>query len=225
MKVYHGSDTRIEYIDFNKCNLGKDFGRGFYVTKLHDQAVSMAVRVAKWNKKTPIVSEFDFDEFALVDNDLKKLHFADYTDEWLDFVVLNRKNKTGQQAHDYDIVEGPVADDKIATEVDRYLEGSLSREQFMRELTHHPSHQICFCTMQSLQALSQPKGKIDIAIYDIGAHVVKSLILDYDINEMEALDWYYTSNTYGQIADESTLFYQKPWQEIYEMLTAELKDV
>ena len=101
MKVYHGSDTRIEYIDFNKCNLGKDFGRGFYVTKLHDQAVSMAVRVAKWNKKTPIVSEFDFDEFALVDNDLKKLHFADYTDEWLDFVVLNRKNKTGQQAYLY----------------------------------------------------------------------------------------------------------------------------
>jgi len=138
--------------------------------------------------------------------------------------VLNRKNKTGQQAHDYDIVEGPVADDKIATEVDRYLEGSLSREQFMRELTHHPSHQICFCTMQSLQALSQPKGKIDIAIYDIGAHVVKSLILDYDINEMEALDRYYTSKTYGQIADESTLFYQKPWQEIYEMLSTELKN-
>jgi len=44
MKVYHGSDTQIEQIDLNKCKLGKDFGQGFYVTKLQDQAVTMAER-------------------------------------------------------------------------------------------------------------------------------------------------------------------------------------
>jgi len=31
-------------------------------------------------------------------------------------------------------------------------------------------------------------------------------------------DRYYTSNTYTQLADESTEFYLKSWQEIYELL-------
>ena len=149
------------------------------------------------------------------------LRFDDYSEEWLAFVVLNRKNEAGQQAHDYDIVEGPVANDKIATEVDRYIEGIISGEQFLNDLTHNPSHQICFCTMQSLQALSQPKGKIDIAVYDIGDNAVKSLMTDYGINEMEAADRYYTSNTYAQLADESTEFYKKTWQEIYGLLKQE----
>ena len=75
--------------------------------------------------------------------------------------------------------------------------------------------------MQSLQALSQSKGKIDIAIYDIGDKVVQSLMTDYDINELEAIDRYYTSNTCSQLADESTEFYKKTWQEIYELLKQE----
>ena len=94
----------------------------------------------------------------------------------------------------------------------------------MSDLTHNPSHQICFCTMQSLQALSQPKGKIDIAIYDIGDNVVQKLMTDYNINEMEAADRYYTSNTYTQLANESTKFYLKSWQEIYELLKHEINN-
>ena len=223
MKVYHGSDTQIEQIDLTKCKFGKDFGRGFYVTKLQDQAKAMAERVSRWSKKTPIVSEYEFDDFALIDDDLKKLHFDGYNDEWLDFVVLNRKNKSNQQIHDYDIVEGPVADDKIATEIDKYIGGFISKEQFMNNLTYNSSHQICFCTMQSLQSLTQAKDKIDIAIYDIGDNVVQSLMTDYDINELEATDKYYTSNTYTQLADESTEYYKKNWQEIYELLRQELK--
>jgi len=159
MKVYHGSDTQIEQIDLNKCKFGKDFGRGFYVTKLQDQAKTMTERVSRWSKNTPIVSEFEFDEFALVDDELKKLHFEDYNDEWLEFVVLNRKNKLGRQAHDYDIVEGPIADDRIAEDVDKYVEGLISKEQFLSDLVRNPSHQICFCTMQLLQALITIKRK------------------------------------------------------------------
>jgi len=222
MKVYHGSDTQIEQIDLNKCKFGKDFGRGFYVTKLQDQAKTMAERVSKWSKKTPIVSEFEFDEFALIDDDLKKLHFEDYNEKWLEFVVLNRKNKLRQQVHDYDIVEGPIADDRIAEDVDKYVEGLISKEQFLNDLIRNPSHQICFCTMQSLQTLSQPKGKIDIAIYDIGNNVVLSLMTDYNMNELEATDRYYTSNIYTKLADETTKFYKKDWTEIYELLKQEL---
>ncbi|MDR3189268.1 MAG: DUF3990 domain-containing protein [Prevotellaceae bacterium] len=34
MKVYHGSYLKIDKIDLSKCEPHKDFGRGFYVTKL-----------------------------------------------------------------------------------------------------------------------------------------------------------------------------------------------
>jgi hypothetical protein len=222
MKVYHGSYTEIDVIDLSFCETGKDFGQGFYVTKLREQAEFWAKKKGERKGKNGFVTEYDFDEFFLESNKIKLLRFEDYNDEWLDFVVLNRKNKSKQQAHDYDIVEGPVANDKIATEVDKYIEGLISKEQFLRDLTYNPSHQICFCTMQSLQALLQPKGKIDIAIYDIGDNVVQSLMTDYCINELEAADRYYTSKTYTQLANETTQFYKKKWTEIYEFLKMEL---
>jgi hypothetical protein len=225
MKVYHGSYTEIDVIDLSFCETGKDFGQGFYVTKLREQAEFWAEKKGERKGKNGFVTEYDFDEFFLESSMMiKVLRFEDYNDEWLDFVVLNRKNKSKQQAHDYDIVEGPVADDKIATEVDKYIEGIISKEQFLRDLTYNPSHQICFCTMQSLQALLQPKGKIDIAIYDIGDKVVQSLMTNYHINELEATDRYYTSKTYTKLANETTQFYKKKWTEIYELLKTELKE-
>ena len=223
MKVYHGSYTEIDIIDLSFCDVGKDFGQGFYVTKLREQAEFWAKKKGKYNGTPGFVTEYDFDEFFLRNSKrIKALRFENYNEEWLEFVVLNRKNKSEHQAHDYDIVEGPVADDKIATEIDRYIDGLISKEQFLSDLTHNPSHQICCCTMQSLQALSQPKGKIDIAIYDIGDKVVQTLMTDYGINEMEATDRYYTSNTYTQLANENTKFYLKSWQEIYELLKQEI---
>lgn len=224
MKVYHGSYAQIDSIDLSFCETGKDFGQGFYVTKLREQAEFWAKKKGSRKGNSGFVTEYDLDEFFLESSDkIKVLHFENYNEKWLEFVVLNRRNKTKQQLHDYDIVEGPVADDKVTTEVDRYIEGLISKEQFLKDLTYNPSHQICFCTLQSLQALTEAKGKIDIAIYDIGDHVVQSLMIDFDINELEAADKYYLSNTYTQLADEATEFYKKTWQEIYELLKKELK--
>jgi hypothetical protein len=223
MKVYHGSDTQIEEIDLEKCKYGKDFGRGFYVTKLKKQAETMAVRVSKWNKKKPVVTEFEFDDFAQIDNDLKIIVFENYTEEWFDFVIFNRRNKQREQVHDYDIVEGPVANDKISTQIEDYLEERISKEQFFSDLIHSPSHQICFCTVKSLQVLSLAKGKIDSVIYHIDSDILQALMTDYEMNELEATDKYYTSQTYSQLADETTEFYKKSWQEIYLMLKQELE--
>ena len=64
MKVFHGSDILIDRIDLSKCKPRKDFGRGFYVTKLRVQAEDMAKRVANWRKSQPVVTEFEFDEYA-----------------------------------------------------------------------------------------------------------------------------------------------------------------
>ena len=48
MKVYHGSDVKIETIDLSKCRIGTDFGHGFYVTVFLKQAEDIAARVASW---------------------------------------------------------------------------------------------------------------------------------------------------------------------------------
>jgi hypothetical protein len=146
MKVWHGSYTTIEKIDLSFCEKGKDFGRGFYVTNLPEQAETWAARVGSYRHVNGVVTEFEFDEYIFTDRDMKVLRFDGYNDEWLDFVVLNRRNKSDEQVHDYDIVEGPVANDKVATEVDRFMEGAITRQQFLKDLVYTPSHQICFCT-------------------------------------------------------------------------------
>ncbi len=117
MKVYHGSDTLVSVIDLQKCKPNRDFGRGFYVTKLRSQADDMAIRVTRYSKKNPVVSEYEFDEYAFEDSELQVLRFDNYDEKWLDFVVLNRSADKRKQPHDYDIVEGPVADDKITRNI------------------------------------------------------------------------------------------------------------
>jgi hypothetical protein len=76
--------------------------------------------------------------------------------------------------------------------------------------------------MQSLQALTLSKPIINSKIHHISSDILQALMTDYGINEMEATDQYYTSNTYTQLADETTEFYKKDWTEIYELLKQEL---
>jgi len=57
MKVYHGSDVKIETIDLSKCRIGTDFGRGFYVTKILKQAEDIADRAASWHGAMPVVTD------------------------------------------------------------------------------------------------------------------------------------------------------------------------
>ena len=113
MQVYHGSYTEISEIDLSKSQTNKDFGKGFYVTKFREHAESWARNMANRYHKKPVVTEFTFYERAFEEDRYKVLQFADYDEEWLDFVVLNRNPGYTTQRHDYDIVEGPIADDKI----------------------------------------------------------------------------------------------------------------
>ena len=224
MKVYHGSYAQINEIDLLKCKAGKDFGRGFYVTNIISQAETWASRKGK-NKKG-FVTEFEFDEFFFEDDLVKVLRFENYTEDWLDFIVLNRKNKSKkQQSHDYDIIEGPVADDDIATRIADYLSGNITKKQFLIDLIHkEPSHQICFCTVQSLQALELQKGQIDSKIFHTDNEVLQALMTDFGLSEIEATNKYFKSNTYAKFSDEDTEFYKKSWQEIYEMLKIEIDE-
>jgi len=100
MKLYHGSNIEIEVIDLTKGRKGKDFGRGFYLSEDYKQAVKMSeIVVRKEVDGVPCVTCFDFDEVAL--EQLKIKRFEGYTEEWAEFVLANRRNRTDEQIHSY----------------------------------------------------------------------------------------------------------------------------
>ena len=68
MIVYHGSNTEIDNIQLEKCNRYKDFGQGFYVTTLEEQAERMARRTVKRFGGIPTVTSFEFNEEGLLEN-------------------------------------------------------------------------------------------------------------------------------------------------------------
>jgi len=225
MQVFHGSYTEIESVDLSKCQSNKDFGIGFYVTKFRKQAEEWAEIIGKVNKTDGVVTEFTFYERAFTEESLKTLRFCGYNDEWFDFIILNRNLESTEQKHDYDIIEGPVADDKVQRRINRYLEGEISREVFFEQLTKYPelSHQICFCTVNSLRMLKKTNYKSIIKIEDISEIIVEKLVINFDFDEQTATDKFFSSDTFAEFSDTETKFYEKDWTEIYELLLTELK--
>lgn len=224
MIVYHGSYTEIDIIDLSKGELQRDFGRGFYVTKLREQAEYWANRKGNISKTNGCITEFTFYESAFESTYFKTIRFEDYTEEWLDFVILNRKNDSLKNTHDFDIIEGPVADDAIATRIVLFLKGGISKTDFIEDLRfkHSISHQIAFCTEKSLVMLSKSWNKVDLNEFTIDENIIQSLVVDYELTEQQAIDLYFQSGIYTQIIDETTKFHEKNWTVIYQLLLQEL---
>jgi hypothetical protein len=78
--VYHGSTQEIIKIDLSKAMPGKDFGRGFYVTTIKEQAEKWASHRAK-DGSSGIVSGFKFEhENAFSSPFYKTLRFDGYNE-------------------------------------------------------------------------------------------------------------------------------------------------
>ncbi len=229
--VYHGSYTAIDEIDLSKAVAHKDFGRGFYVTKFRPQAETWAEIIGRKHKTAGVVTEFEYNGSSAFTREVCKVkEFDGYSEEWLDFVVMNRDENTPEPAHDYDIVEGPVADDRVQHKIVNYLAGEISKADFLEDLKwHEQTHQICFCTVQSLQMIHRPgsrivgDGDLERHISNIGEPLLERLMLDTGMDEVKATDAFYTSETFARLADESTGLHLRPWEEIYDMIRAELK--
>jgi hypothetical protein len=223
MKVYHGSYTVIDKIDLSKAMANRDFGRGFYVTKFRHHAEAWAKNIGRNHKTEGVVSEFEYSDNGFIRDICKIKQFDDYNEEWLDFVVMNRDRDNPDPAHDYDIVEGPVADDKIQNTLRLYLKGKIPRDKFLKMLSmHEETHQICFCTLNSLQCIERIDDTPTFDMVMISEPVIEKLMLDHDMDDRTASDKFFSSATFARLSDESTGLYQKPWTEIYEMLKSEL---
>jgi len=147
--------------------------------------------------------------------------FDGYTLEWLDFIELNRANKTDAPLHDYDIVVGPVADDKVIRNMPDYESGIISAQEFLEMLQYENSHQICFCTQKSLDTIEAVSYEEYHKIKDVGLSVVYYLQMNDGMSEEDAQNFYYESETCRQLSSEDTGLYMKSWEEIYDMLKKE----
>jgi hypothetical protein len=222
MRVFHGSYTAVYEIDLTKGRSNLDFGKGFYVTNIRSQAEYWAERAGRFHKTNGIISEFEFYENAFNHFELNVLRFSDYSEQWLDFVVLNRDPLSPIPAHDYDIVEGPVANDDVNDRIDDYLAGLVPKVEFLNELAHHrPTHQICLCSARSLQMIKAIDKKYYINVKHISRPIIEKFITEQSIDKYAAADIFYNSKTFSQLSDKTTELYKKQWTEIYEMLKIE----
>ena len=101
-----------------------------------------------------VVQSYFLDECKL--QDLKVLCFESYTEEWADFILLNRQNKERHSAHNYDVVIGPIANDTVGFQIRRYTEGIITKAQFLEEIKYHQvTMQYFFGTEQALSILER----------------------------------------------------------------------
>lgn len=147
MIIYHGSSQIVEIPEIRITKYNKDFYFGFYCTVMEKQAKRWATRFGE----TGYVSLYEYTP----NEQLKILTFENMTEEWLDFIVACRTGKP----HDYDIVEGPMADDTIYNYVQGFIDGKYSRAAFW-ELAKfkYPTHQISFHTARALTTLNFLEG-------------------------------------------------------------------
>ena len=141
-KIYHGSNVIVERPRIMIHGHYKDFGYGFYCTKLEKQAKRWAL-TKRWES---IVNSY----FYTQDDNLKMRSFEHMTEDWLQFVIDCRRGIE----HQYDIVEGPMADDQIWDYVEDFVDGNISKAAFWELVKFkYPTHQIVFCTEAALAVL------------------------------------------------------------------------
>ncbi len=147
MILYHGSKAIVGSPEIRIPKYNKDFYFGFYCTLYPEQAIRWAIRFGG----TGYLNEYEY----MPNETLKTKRFPEMSEEWLDFIASCRVG----HPHEYDIVEGPMANDTIFNYVQNFVDGKISREAFWALAKFKkPTHQISFHTVRALATLTFVKG-------------------------------------------------------------------
>ena len=160
--LYHGSNVCIEEIDLAQCNPYKDFGQAFYLTVDKAQAMDVANARVDIFGGEPVVNEFRFDETLLSGGLLSFKSFDEYTEEWADFVYQHRdETNVPPYMHSYDVVYGPIADDRVGLQIRNYRYGNIDKKEFLRRLKYMKgiTFQYAFCTPRAIEKLLRHEEK------------------------------------------------------------------
>lgn len=163
--LYHGSFAVVDQPQAACGRRNLDFGQGFYLTSLRQQAERWAQLITerKTRNGIPQLNIYQFDDNLASKS--RWLRFNAYNLEWLDYVVACRAGENLWQQ--YDIVEGGVANDNVIDTVEDYTMGIITAEQALGQLRYKPvNHQLCI--------ISQP-------IIDHCLHFVEAISLTPEI--------------------------------------------
>lgn len=163
MILYHGSNTDITEIDLTMCKPYKDFGRGFYLTVLKEQAEKMAKRIARIYGGTPVLNAFEIDVDSLPGGLNVKNFGTETSEEWAGFVMNNRNRKFDDVSNPecnldnkYDIVIGPIANDDMAVLFRQYENGILSFDKMISGMVYkETTNQYSFHTDRAVALLQK----------------------------------------------------------------------
>ena len=134
--LYHGSTETIEAPRVDAGRLGLDFGPGFYVTKILDQAEKWAQRTSRQRLEPPVVNIYEFDE-----------------------VKASAYRSGYNPSTEYDYIEGGVANDRVIDTVEGFINGTIDAAHALEELSKHsPNHQICFLNADMVKTCLTYKG-------------------------------------------------------------------
>ena len=153
MKIYHGSIEKVEKPEIRILrNRTLDYGYGFYTTTSYNQAKDWVKRrIDNTNAQKGFINIYELDESAL--DLLNCLIFKSPTEDGVDFVMNNRTKKSF--IHDYDIVYGPVANDKVYAAFALYEGGLIDKQTLIIELKAYKLvDQYLFHTEKALEYLS-----------------------------------------------------------------------
>lgn len=157
MKVYHGSLEQVTKPEMRKPNRTLDYGSGFYATTSYQQAKDWVLR--KMKEQTSVagfVNVYELDEEKM--KTMKALVFNEPSEEWVDFVMLNRRQRGF--THDYDVVYGPVANDRVYAAFALYEGNLIDKQTLITELkTYKLVDQYLFHTERSLGLLKYLEAK------------------------------------------------------------------
>ena len=164
MRLYHGSNTDIKEINLAMCRPYKDFGRGFYLTDIKEQAEKMAKRVARIYGNSPVLNVYELEDSFLQMKDLNIKNFGTETsEEWARFVRNNRNRRFTDFSsmecnfdNKYDIVMGPIANDDMALLFRQYENGMISFENMLSGMIYKKtSRQYSFHTERTISLLKK----------------------------------------------------------------------
>ena len=144
MKVYHASSVIVEHPDTEHSRSFLDFGSGFYITTLEQQAIEYGQRFLRRGREAWL------NVYELNDNldEWQVLSFDAYDEAWLDFVSECRAGRT---QGNWDIVRGGIANDKVFRTLDLYFSGDIGKQDALRRLVYEkPNYQLCFRTQQAI---------------------------------------------------------------------------
>jgi len=125
MILYHGSYLAIENPDLLHSRPNLDFGKGFYLTSIREQAVKWCGKFVKRGKQG-VISNYIFDEELF--QRLKVLRFDSYSEEWLEFILACR---SGKDSSDYDAVCGGIANEKPNMQIALRTDAALTCLKYM----------------------------------------------------------------------------------------------